>query len=188
MSQDKTAEQLMACPFCGCHDHSIMNPTEFAGSPFVQCNSCGASGGTRGHEDEAISDWNTRADSGEAVAWLTMAYRAGFIKACNWPAPVSQDVDSPAFAKDLRIFLEAHASLFPHPSDTAVDVRDAARWRQFVEMIDPDKVPGGFTVYYAMEKDTDQLCYFDCVTELVDAAIASREGEGNSGAQLRERS
>lgn len=52
--------------------------------------------------------------------------------------------------------------------------RDAARWRKFLSMVDPDKVPGGFTVYFAVEKGTDQLCYFDCVTELVDAAMAQR--------------
>ncbi len=30
------------------------------------------------------------------------AYRAGFIEACKWPSPVTQDVDSPAFAREFR--------------------------------------------------------------------------------------
>lgn len=53
------------------------------------------------------------------------------------------------------------------------DARDAARWRQFLSMIDPDKVPGGFTVYFAIEENTDQLCYADAdMIEIIDAAIA----------------
>ena len=37
------------------------------------------------------------------------SYRAGFIDACRWPSPVSQDVDSPAFAEGLEQHL-AHNS------------------------------------------------------------------------------
>lgn len=51
------------------------------------------------------------------------------------------------------------------------DARDAARWRQFLSMIDPDKVPGGFTVYFAVEKGTDQLCFPNDAVELVDAGL-----------------
>lgn len=47
----------------------------------------------------------------ETVALLTMAYRAGFIQACQWPEPVSQDVDSPAFVTMLRQFIEQHTPI-----------------------------------------------------------------------------
>ena len=51
---------------------------------------------------------------------------------------------------------------------------DAERWRQFLKMVDPDKVPGGFTVYFAIEEGTDQLCYADDdIVEIVDAARAA---------------
>lgn len=42
---------------------------------------------------------------------LELGFRAGFIRACNWTAPVSQDVDSPAFAKELAQFIEAHTPI-----------------------------------------------------------------------------
>lgn len=35
----------------------------------------------------------------ELAEMVREAYRAGFIEACNWPEPVSQDVDSKAFAE-----------------------------------------------------------------------------------------
>lgn len=51
---------------------------------------------------------------------------------------------------------------------------DAERWRQFLKMVDPDKVPGGFTLYFAIEEGTDQLCYADDdIVEIVDAARAA---------------
>jgi hypothetical protein len=52
--------------------------------------------------------------------------------------------------------------------------KDARRWKTFLQMIDPDKVPGGFTVYYAINGATDQLCYPLDVTDLVDEHIAAR--------------
>lgn len=114
---------------------------------------------------------NTRAvEDAEAVAFLK-----------RWKDP---DSGEGRIRVDLRIDCEPWLTaarptitpLYTHPprATSAEDARDAARWRQFVEMIDPDKVPGGFTVYFAVEKGTDQLCYFDCVTELVDAAMAQR--------------
>lgn len=42
---------------------------------------------------------------------LEMAYRAGFINACNWSAPCSQDVDSPAFEAQLRSFIEKQSPM-----------------------------------------------------------------------------
>lgn len=42
----------------------------------------------------------------EAVQALELGYRAGFIAACNWPDPVPQDVDSPAFKAELQAFIE----------------------------------------------------------------------------------
>lgn len=51
------------------------------------------------------------APEGEVVALLTMAYRAGFIMAGHWPHCAPQDVDYPAFAKELRTFIEKHTPI-----------------------------------------------------------------------------
>ena len=154
---DKTAEQLMPC--LGCDD--------------LRCNDC--------FESKCRELGYTRADSGEAVAFdgpkddrAMLLYLMQAFDTESWQCPQCGK-DEECATMDSAYLLRDY--LVANPHTTAVDVRDASRWRQFVEMIDPDKVPSGFTVYYAIEEGTDQLCYFDCVTELVDAAIASREGE-----------
>jgi hypothetical protein len=47
---------------------------------------------------------------------LELGYRAGFIKACSRPAPVSQDVDSSAFAADMCQFVALHTPIFSQPA------------------------------------------------------------------------
>ena len=59
---------------------------------------------------------------------LEMAYRAGFISACNWTAPCSQDTDSPAFKAEVRSFIEKHTPIFDPPRpDIALLVSMAIR-------------------------------------------------------------
>lgn len=53
-------------------------------------------------------------------ALFTMAYRAGFIEACQWTEPVSQDVDSHAFYARLEKFIEEHTPMFQDTRPTAV--------------------------------------------------------------------
>jgi len=68
---------------------------------------------------------------------------------------------------DLKALLDAYEAI----------ARDAERYRTFVEMIDPDKVPGGFTLYYAIEEGTDQLIYFSDLAEILDAARHATQGD-----------
>lgn len=53
-------------------------------------------------------------------ALFTMAYRAGFIEACQWTEPVSQDVDSHAFYARLEKFIEEHTPMFQDTRPAAV--------------------------------------------------------------------
>lgn len=69
---------------------------------------------------------------------LELGYRAGFISACNWPQPCSQDVDSPSFAIELRGFIEKHTPLTRQPEVSEGDVRTACRsaypnWEKFTQ-------------------------------------------------------
>lgn len=57
---------------------------------------------------------------------LELGFRAGFIRACNWPAPVSQDVDSPAFVRELSQFIEKHTPILTQPAQS-VGVAGAIR-------------------------------------------------------------
>jgi Lar family restriction alleviation protein len=79
MTNDNTAEQLKPCPFCGgSADLEYTSPAEIRGdliyTAWIQCRECGASSESIQQEESQldkiviISAWNTRADSGEAVA------------------------------------------------------------------------------------------------------------------------
>jgi len=49
------------------------------------------------------------------IAHLANAYRDGFILACRWPEPVSQDVDSPAFRTEAERWLGQQAPHYTVP-------------------------------------------------------------------------
>ncbi len=57
----------------------------------------------------AMEGWLARAQSDKAVSVeaLEEAYRLGFIAACKWSEPVTQDADSKAFAFDRHEDLRA---------------------------------------------------------------------------------
>lgn len=81
--------------------------------------------------DNLVPVNNTRAQASEpegVESLLTMAYRAGFIQACQWPDPVSNDVDSPAFAIELRHFLEKHTPLFARSNAKSGEVEIPKGW------------------------------------------------------------
>lgn len=52
------------------------------------------------------------------------AYRAGFIEACKWPEPVTQDADSPAFDREFRKW---NNEVRTHRAEIAAAVRDKRR-------------------------------------------------------------
>lgn len=52
------AIDLLACPFCGSTDLSVVsNGYE---SMFVECNSCGTSGPVAPDEQQSVNAWNRR--------------------------------------------------------------------------------------------------------------------------------
>ena len=57
----------------------------------------------------------------ELAEWMREAYRAGFIAACKWPAPVTQDVDSSAYNKEFNDWSfsvrEKHAAILDAEGD-----------------------------------------------------------------------
>ncbi len=57
----------------------------------------------------------------ELAEMVREAYRAGFIAACKWPAPVSQDVDSSAYIKEFNDWSfsvrEKHAAILDADGD-----------------------------------------------------------------------
>ena len=93
------------------------------------------------------------------------AFRAGFIEACKWPEPVTQDVDSPAFAAALEHFAKSQSS-----TDG-----DALRL-QFVLDNVPHHVLADFRVLpetiFQMEREAD----IDDARKAIDAAM---QGESN---------
>jgi len=148
---DKTAEQLMPC--LGCDD--------------LRCNDC--------FESKCRELGYTRADSGEAVAWMThhdapmvFTYRGEAAEYCN-------DDEQPI-------------PLFTYPNATSVDVRDKFR----LDWLDTEAC-----TVRAVETDNGRDMHFEVVSyhmaipteridgigstprAAIDAAIASREGEGN---------
>lgn len=104
---------LLPCPFCG-------NADDFEGSPFpngrrtswiIRCGvpNCGCD--IVGDSPEGVTKrWNTRhlATPSQTVD-VEAAYRAGFIEACKWPKPVSQDAYSPAFYRAMAQYKLAQA-------------------------------------------------------------------------------
>jgi hypothetical protein len=57
----------------------------------------------------------------ELAEMVREAYRAGFIAACKWPEPVSQDVDSSAYIKEFNAWSfsvrEKHAAIIDAEGD-----------------------------------------------------------------------
>lgn len=41
---------------------------------------------------------------------IKRAYKAGFIAACKWPSPVTQDVDSKAFDAEMQLWWQQQSS------------------------------------------------------------------------------
>lgn len=121
---DKTMT-LEPCPFCGGRAK--------VKTPYVRCVDCGAQMNPPDNElSTAISAWNTRhlskpAERGEAVAVsqniarsaLSYGFSRGFIAACEWPAPVTQDIYSKAFNDQCEKFVEANAYLYTAPPPAA---------------------------------------------------------------------
>jgi hypothetical protein len=173
-------DQLRECPFCNGDGELDIDENH---NHFVSCIECRAEGSRAACASDAANAWNTRPTAvashaeGEVVAWqYRMVLASG--RASNWQTASKELFDyyvsHPTF-DDTKIETR---ELFTHPPRSGDEARDAARWRKFLSMVDPDKVPGGFTLYFAIEEGTDQLCYADNdITEIVDAAMAARGGE-----------
>lgn len=90
-----------------------------------------------------------------------------------------------SYARGIRLLLaqpttnqqETSSSLVATPPVESGEAKDAARYRKFLSMVDPDLMPGGFTIYFALEEGADQLCFDSDVTELVDAAMNAESRE-----------
>lgn len=131
MTTDKTADQLRSCPFCG--GEAVIRST--IDDMVVRCLGCNARV-IRRHDTEsdeiaiysAIKAWNTRADSGEVVAW-----QVRFIDPVEGPSPYWNDCSREQynyFVNKPDDGTVEFRKLYTHPCATSAEVeRDAARYR-----------------------------------------------------------
>lgn len=106
---------------------------------------------------------NTRADSGEAVAWR---YRHA-VEPSGWTTFISK-----ARAEFLRVEGYIVEPLFTHPSATALDVRDAERYRWLRD--NPIRIDAEDWVW---EQGDSEVIALD---ERIDAALSQRVEKGKA--------
>lgn len=170
MTNDNTAEQLKPCPFCGGAGAVYDLDHDRAGTYWIAaCNN--ESCAYEGHFDkpsrtEAVAAWNTRADSGEAVAcdepigWWFQHDETGRVAVC-----INDGVNDRESFLRLNERFSYCGELFTHPSATPDEVRDAARYRLIRNV-------------YGVAVDTcadHGFTYHDALDDAIDAPIAKRE-------------
>lgn len=84
--------ELKPCPFCGGEAKQSGEKFERTILSWVYCTSCGAAGGYRGTEAEAIDAWNTRAERTVLDIGVSFAFpgiiRFKLGKKADWPPVV----------------------------------------------------------------------------------------------------
>lgn len=102
----------------------------------------------------------------ELAEMVREAYRAGFIAACKWPAPVSQDVDSSAYNREFNSWSfsvrEKHAAILDAEGDGEVVATAASMRAELVAKIG-DCCMGG-----------DPFCAGGCLAEKAAKRNAER--------------
>jgi hypothetical protein len=183
---DNTAEKLKPCPFCG-KDLEVHN---LRFNPYARC----ATEGCKGSQlpllnidiPSDIEAWNTRADSGEAVAWLVESEKAGRVS-----SELHELSADKVIADVVREYGDAYGAttkrpLFTHPRRvTADEVRDASR----LEWLD-EQVKQGTRIEFAKGlfgnsveiglRSPPRAFVQDTVRDAIDVALA-RCGEGANG-------
>ena len=169
---DNTAEQLKRCPMCSCTRIDLVTtyPHAFTLMLAYECNACGVRTKWCANDVEARKMWNTRADSGEAVAWLVESEKAGRVSSELHELSADKVV-----ADVVREYGDAYGAttkrpLFTHPPRaTADEVRDAERYRYLRDSGD-DSI---YVIRFDIEGDTP--INGTEVDKTIDAALVTRE-------------
>lgn len=114
----------------------------------------------------------------ELAELVREAYRAGFIAACKWPAPVTQDVDSSAYNKEFSAWSfsvrEKHAAILDDEGDggeVASGVNPDELYAQLAPFADPAcRDCDGRGVFYG------NVCVCGCVMTKLQATHPARSG------------
>jgi hypothetical protein len=188
MTNDNTAEQLKRCPMCSCTRIDLVTtyPHAFTLMLAYECNACGVRTKWCANDVEARKMWNTRADSGEAVAWLVESEKAGRVS-----SELHELSADKVIADVVREYGDAYGAttkrpLFTHPRRvTADEVRDASR----LEWLD-EQVKQGTRIEFAKGlfgnsveiglRSPPRAFVQDTVRDAIDVALA-RCGEGANG-------